>query len=259
VVDAAPGSDDEKRDDPSGSHSGTYRRLARDVHWRFAIVGVVGMIVVIMAGAALTGRRLVPITYAGTARLFVPVTQVDGSANFQLSLVLAGPGSRLVQYSVTAGCGTRATKAILMLSGGARIDRPQTFLSAGLTVRSSTTTVAEPWFTSGQQVQLFSFAIKREACPTGVKPADFGTATVIDGQLHRRLEDHSAQAHELQLPQIGDQSHTAAALPRVSGTWVGPPILHVVAGAGGLPIEDRVDVARPTLTGSGSLSWKSTD
>ena len=69
------------------------------------------------------------------------------------------------------------------------------------------------------------------------------------------MEDAAGSSHALQLPLVGDEENIGAYIPTLGGYWAAPLVLGVYVNAGGLPLYDRIDVARPALTGSGGLSW----
>lgn len=61
-------------------------------------------------------------------------------------------------------------------------------------------------------------------------------------------------SYALQLPFIGSTEVMDSYITSLGGYWSPPIDLSVYVNAGGLPLYDRIDVARPALTGSGGLS-----
>jgi len=78
----------------------------------------------------------------------------------------------------------------------------------------------------------------------------------MGGTIEQSFETSSGATHDLQLPLVGDTDTTNVIVPKSPLGPLFPPLVVRVAESGGsLPLADRVEVARPSLTGSGSLSW----
>jgi hypothetical protein len=192
---------------------------------------------------------------AGSARLLVPGNPFNPADRFQLMLVLAQPGAGYAEYHVVAGCGTTARHVLLLLAGDARLIHPRSVLSTGLAATARNVYLSYPWFPSPQQVEVFDIPVEHMKCPRGALPTRFGTASAVGGFVRRPFEVSVGSGHALQMPLLGDEASIDTNIPALGGFWAAPLAFTVSAYAGSLPLYDRIDVARPALTGTGGLSW----
>lgn len=191
----------------------------------------------------------------GYASLLVPGSPYDPTDQFRLDLVTDQPGSTYVEYHVTAGCGTRAHDALLVLSGDARLADPRYAPSADVITRRHAVDLAQPLFPVPVRAEVFEIQIRRASCPRGVSPGQLGSAVSVGGWVHRPFEASANSAHALRLPVIGDEVNADSYVPSLRGYWAAPINLTADAYAGALPLYDQVGTARPELTGSGGLTW----
>lgn len=219
-----------------------------------ALLSVAAIVFAVYWAFQLTRQADIP-PAAGTARLLVPGNPFDPADRFQVSLVSDQPETRYVEYHVTAGCNTKAKDALLMLSGNARLLHPRLGPGSGQ-VTGRNAYVGQPWFSSPQAVQVFDMKIDAMPCPAGILPSQFGTVTSIGGFVLHSFEDAAGSSHALQLPLVGDEASIGTDIPALGGFWASPLGLRVSVYAGGLPLYDRIDVARPALSGTGDLSWE---
>jgi len=191
----------------------------------------------------------------GSASLLVPGNPYAPADQFRLDLVMDQPGSTYIEYRVTAGCGTRARHVLLVLSGDARLADPRYASSAGAVIGQLTAELSQPWFPAPVHAEVFDIPIPWMPCPKAASPDQIGSAVSIGGWIQRPFEASANSAHALQLPVIGDEVNADAYAPSLHGYWAAPIGLTADANAGALPLYDRIDIARPGLTGSGGLTW----
>ncbi len=192
------------------------------------------------------------------ARLLVPTRSLTVAASeFQLQLVMQRPDQRYIEYHVTAGCNGHASHVLLMLSGNARLLDSRVVAPPG-SVSVHLATVSAPWFSRKELVQVFDVSIVNERCPIGASPATTGTGLAIGGTIGQSFETSSGPTHDLQLPLVGEVTNVITTNSSLGGLLFPPINLRVAIFGGSLPLSDRVEVARPSLTGSGSLTWAGT-
>lgn len=239
-----------KREESNQVHYGRRYRIANLV----IVIASTGIIVLLVYWASqLTQQAPVPVA-AGTANILVPGNPLSTAGRFELGLVSDDPASRYVEYHISAGCNFRSGSVLLMLSGNARLTRVGVQVPGRVQV--ITTDVGQPWFSSRQEVQVFEIQIPPLTCPAGISPTQFGSLTVLDGYVEQPMEDAAGTSYALQLPFVGDSIGVADSYISSLGGYWSPPIgLSVYVDAGGLPLNDRIDVTRPALSGSGGLSW----
>jgi len=219
-----------------------------------ALLSLLGIAAAVYGAFQVTRRPGIPAA-AGTARLLEPGSPYNPANRFQFMLVLNEPAETYAEYHIVAGCDTTTRHVLLMLSGDARLARPRYLPSAGVAPTERTATVSQPWFLFPQDVQVFDIPIKAMPCPHGVTPTESGTVTVIGGTIRRSFEVSAGSVHALQLPLVGDERNVDTHIPALGGMWAAPIFLTVSVDAGLLPLHDQVDVARPAMAGTGTLSW----
>jgi hypothetical protein len=192
---------------------------------------------------------------SGYASLLVPGNPYAPADQFRLDLVMDQPGSTYVEYHVTAGCGTRARHVLLVLSGDTHLADPRYASPAGAVIGQRTAELSRPWFPVPVHAEVFDIPIRGMPCTRGVSPGQIGSEVSIGGWIQRPFEVSANSAHALQLPVIGDEVSADAYTPSLHGYWAAPIGLTADAYAGALPLYDRIDIARPGLTGSGGLTW----
>jgi hypothetical protein len=79
--------------------------------------------------------------------------------------------------------------------------------------------------------------------------------TAIGGRVSQSFSTSAFATHALQLPFIGNTSNAVTYVPALNGYWGTPINPTVTAAVGGLAPDDRIDIARPELTGTGGLTW----
>jgi len=192
---------------------------------------------------------------SGYASLLVPGNPYAPTDQFRLDLVMKQPASTYIEYHVTAGWGTRARHVLLVLSGDTRLADPKYASSTGAVISQRTAELSQPWFPVPVHAEVFDIPIRGMPCPRWASPGQIGSAAAIGGWILRPFEVSANSAHALQLPVIGDEVSADAYAPSLHGYWAAPTGLTVDANAGATPLYDRIDIARPDLTGSGGLTW----
>lgn len=238
-----------KKADKNQNHKGRRHRITGPI-----IVFIsTGIIVLLVYWAfQLTQQAPAPVT-AGSASLLVTGNPFTPADSFQLGLVSNDPTTKYVEYHIVAGCNTRSKAALLMLSGNAQLSHVNEIGTSNITTRMIS--VGQPWFSSSTLVQIFEFSVTSQACPTGVSPSEMGSVTVIGGHVKQPMEDTAGATYALQLPLVGTLETIDSRIPALGANWGVPLNLSVYANAGGLPLYDRIDVARPSLSSSGGLNW----
>lgn len=234
----------------------TQRKRSTRFRWAgpaLALVSAAAIVLAVYWAFQLTRQADIP-PNAGAAQLLVTGNPYSPSDKFQLGLVADHPESRYIEYQIGAGCNARAKNALLMLSGNARLSHPR-FGVGSSSVTEQTTYVGYPWFSPPQAVQVFDIRVTSMPCPKGVSPSQFGRETTIGGFTRQSFEVAAGSSYALQLPLVGDEANIVWDIPTLGGIWGSPLGLSVSVYAGGLPLHDRIDVARPALTGTGDLSW----
>lgn len=238
---------------PAGDEKPRHSRRFRFAGPVVALVSIVAIVFAVYWAFQLTRQADIP-PDAGAARLLVTGNPFSPTDRFQLGLVTDHPESGYVEYHVGAGCNAKAKNALLMLSGDARLSHPRFGLgSSSVTERAAY--VGYPWFSPPQAVQVFDIRVTAMPCPEGVSPSQLGRETTIGGFTQQSFEVAAGSSYALQLPLVGDEANVVWDIPTLGGFWGSPLDLSVSVYAGGLPLHDRIDVARPALTGTGDLSW----
>jgi hypothetical protein len=238
-------------------HPRKSRSRLRRARPTLAFISVIAIILAVLFAFQLT-RQPNASPEVGSAHLLVPGNPFYPSDRFRLQLVMNEPGSRYVEYHIVEGCSTRARRALLMLSGDARLLHPRYISQAGSTITEQIAHVSQPWFASQQAVEVFTLPLRDMPCPAGVSPAQTGVVSVVGGWINHSYENSASSSSLLQLPLIGDQEDVDTNIPALGGFWGAPLDLSVDVDAGTLPLDDQINNPRPSLTGSGGLSWSDT-
>jgi hypothetical protein len=234
------------------SHAGRFRPVSSAL----MLSSIVAILLAVYLAFHLTRPAPTP-PAGGTVRLLVPGNPFQPGDQFQLHLVLASPGSDVVQYQIVTDCNTPARQVVLMLSGPARFLDPRIASGSGQIAAERTVMVGFPWFPSLQSVQAYDIPIHAMRCPPGVLPSQSGTVTYMSQYVRHSFEESSGASHALQLPLVGDDTNADTDIPALGGAWASPFGLSVSVNADALPLADQIGIARPALIGSGDLTWTS--